>query len=152
MSRISVCRHVDFEAAHMLEGYVGGCGSCHGHSYGLEIIISCPESSKKEGRFGFVLDFKELDKVIKENVPDHMFMFNENCKEGSVEYQIVQILKSNNLRTWGFTDVPSAENMVEELAFNFQRVFDLFYPDLQITVDELRLWETKNSHAIWKRG
>ncbi|MBO7212413.1 MAG: 6-carboxytetrahydropterin synthase [Methanobrevibacter sp.] len=152
MERISVCRNIEFEAAHMLEGYNGGCGSLHGHSYKISMIISCPENVRKNNDFGFVLDFKELNKVLNDNVPDHMFMYNKNNGEDTVEGQIVKILKQNNLRLWAFNNTPSAENMVKELAENFQQVFDNLYPEKDIKVDELRLWETTNSHSIWKRG
>lgn len=152
MERILVCRDAEFEAAHMLEGYDGGCGSLHGHSYKISMIISCPENVRKGNDFGFVLDFKNLDRIIKENVPDHMFMYNKNNDDSTVEGQVVKILKQNDLRLWAFNDAPSAENMVKELAVNFQQVFDNLYPEKDIKVEELRLWETTNSHSIWKRG
>ena len=147
---IEVVRHIEFEAAHMLSGYDGGCGSLHGHSYKLELTITCPESVRTHNSFGFIIDFKNLNKILKDNVPDHMFMYNKNTAVDSAEGQIVSILKKNNLNVWSFSDYPSAENMSKELALNFQSVFDSTYPELQLKVTELRLWETTNSFAIWK--
>ena len=147
---IEVVRHIEFEAAHMLSGYDGGCGSLHGHSYKLELTIMCPESVRTHNSFGFIMDFKNLNKILKDNVPDHMFMYNKNTAADSAEGQIVSILKKNNLNVWAFSDYPSAENMSKELALNFQSVFDSTYPELQLKVTELRLWETTNSFAIWK--
>ena len=147
---IEVVRHIEFEAAHMLSGYDGGCGSLHGHSYKLELTITCPESVRTHNSFGFIIDFKNLNKILKDNVPDHMFMYNKNTAVDSAEGQIVSILKKNNLNVWAFSDYPSAENMSKELALNFQSVFDSTYPELQLKVTELRLWETTNSFAIWK--
>lgn len=147
---ICVTRCIEFEAAHMLLGYNGPCGSLHGHSYKLEVTITCPESVRDCNSFGFVMDFKNLNKILKENVPDHMFMYNKNTAIDSVEGQIVSILKSNNLKVWGFDGFPSAENMSKELAFNFQLIFDTTYPELQLKVVELKLWETTNSFATWK--
>ena len=151
MGKIYVTRHVEFEAAHMLNGYDGGCGSLHGHSYALELTISCPEYIRETNNYGFVMDFKNLNKILKENVPDHMYMYNKNVPKDSVEYQIATILKNNNLRVWEFNDSPSAENMSKELAINFQSIFDMDYPELQMEVVELKLWETTNSHATWKK-
>lgn len=146
-----VTRHCEFEAAHMLSGYDGGCGSLHGHSYKLELTISCPEDVRNRRRFGFVLDFKHLDNLIKNNIPDHMFMYNKNSPTTSVEYQIATLLKNNNLRVWEFDNAPSAENMCKELAINFQRIFDENYLDLKLNVVELKLWETANSFATWRK-
>lgn len=146
---IEVTRHVEFEAAHMLSGYQGGCGSLHGHSYALELTISCPESVRTQNSFGFVMDFKNLNKILKDNIPDHMFMFNKSVNKDSVEYKIATLLKENNLNVWEFNDYPSAENMSVELANNFQTIFNTQFPELQITVTKLELWETTNSHATW---
>ena len=151
MGKIYVTRHVEFEAAHMLLGYNGGCGSLHGHSYKLELTISCPESIRNTNAYGFVMDFKNLNKILKDNVPDHMYMYNKNAPTDSVEYQIANILKTNNLRVWEFNDFPSAENMSKELAINFQSILDMDYPELKMEVVELKLWETTNSHATWKK-
>lgn len=150
MGKIEVTRHIEFEAAHMLLGYDGGCGSIHGHSYAIELTITCPESIRSNNAFGFVTDFKNLNKILKDNVPDHMFMYNKNAPKDSVEYQVATVLKTNNLRVWEFNDYPSAENMSKELATNFQTIFDTKYPELHIKVVELKLWETTNSHATWK--
>jgi hypothetical protein len=95
------------------------------------------------------MDFKNLNKIIKDNVPDHYFMYNKNADNNSVEIQVVNILKANNLRVWEFNDYPSAENMSCELAHKFQTVFDTMYSDCKIIVTKLQLWETTNSEATW---
>lgn len=149
MSRICVTRHIEFEAAHMLTGYNGPCGSLHGHSYKLEVTITCPESIRTQNDFGFVTDFKDLNKILKENVPDHYFMYNKNAAEGSVELTIANLLKVNGLNTWEFDGYPSAENMARELALNFQKILDDTYSSMQMKVTTLKLWETTDSHATW---
>ena len=149
MSRICVTRHIEFEAAHMLTGYNGPCGSLHGHSYKLEVTITCPESIRTQNDFGFVTDFKNLNKILKENVPDHYFMYNKNATEGSVELTIANLLKTNGLNTWEFDGYPSAENMARELALNFQKILDDTYSSMQMKVTMLKLWETTDSHATW---
>lgn len=149
MSRICVTRHIEFEAAHMLTGYNGPCGSLHGHSYKLEVTITCPEFIRTQNDFGFVTDFKNLNKILKENVPDHYFMYNKNATEGSVELTIANLLKANGLNTWEFDGYPSAENMARELALNFQKILDDTYSSMQMKVTMLKLWETTDSHATW---
>ena len=146
---ISVTRHVEFEAAHMLSGYDGGCGSLHGHSYKLEVTLACSESERLKHNFGFVMDFKNLNRILKDNVPDHMFMYDETQGPDTPEGQIVKILKDNGLRTWAFPGSPSAENMSGVLARTIQSAIDREFPGSGMLVTKLKLWETTNSYAIW---
>lgn len=146
LGQTCVTRHVDFEAAHLLEGYDGRCGSLHGHSYGMEVTVSCPDCIRKKHDFGFVMDFKKLDKILDEYIPDHCFVTNTNNGPGTADYEIAKIVESNGMRIFKMTNEPSAENMV-----------NLFATDLQIlvgeefTVEEIKLWETHGSHATWRR-
>lgn len=80
---IEVSKQFEFEAAHKLEGYANGavntCGWMHGHSYGL--IVTVVGTIKPET--GMVVDFKDLSKVVKENVIsklDHAYI-NGDCPE-----------------------------------------------------------------------
>lgn len=146
---VKVVRHVEFEAAHMLSGYDGGCGSLHGHSYKLEVTLTCPESERLKHDFGFVTDFKNLNRILKDNVPDHMFMYDVTKGLDTPEGQIVKILQDNGLRTWAFPGSSSAENMSGALAETIQRAIDKEFPNMGMLVTELKLWETTNSHAIW---
>ena len=142
---VLVNRHVEFEAAHMLFNYEGACRNLHGHSYALEVTIEGPQDDK----FGFVLDFKILDTIIKEVVPDHYFISNNTLPEDCPERQIVKILKANNMAVKEYKFEPSAENMVRNFAYEIQE--QLFKHNISADVVEVRLWETTNSHAIWKK-
>lgn len=147
MSQTMVTRHVEFEAAHLLEGYDGRCGSLHGHSYAMEVTVSCPDCIRKQHDFGFVMDFKKLDKILDEYIPDHCYITNMNNGPGTADYEISKIVESNGMRIFKMANEPSAENMI-----------NLFATDLQIlvgeefTVEEIKLWETTNSYATWRRG
>ncbi|WP_460693029.1 6-pyruvoyl trahydropterin synthase family protein [Mucilaginibacter puniceus] len=63
MIRITKIFH--FEMAHALDGYNGACRNIHGHSYELHVTIA---SVKAEDAYlhspGFIIDFKELKKII----------------------------------------------------------------------------------------
>jgi 6-pyruvoyltetrahydropterin/6-carboxytetrahydropterin synthase len=88
--KLTVSKTFRFEAAHSLPYYIGDCAKLHGHSYTLE--ISCKGEVDKET--GFVMDFKELKKIVQEKVIDlldHEFLNNvfknptaENCKVNSM--------------------------------------------------------------------
>ena len=145
MSNICVNRHVEFEAAHMLFEYNGACRNLHGHSYALEVTVEGPQ----DNNFGFVLDFKILDSILKDVIPDHYFISNKQLPENCPERQIVKILKNNNMAVMEYDFEPSAENMVKNFAKEIQE--QLYKHNISANVVEVKLWETTNSYAIWKK-
>lgn len=138
-SNITVTRHVEFEAAHMLDDYPGACANLHGHSYKLEVTVTGPRTNA----FGFVVDFKELNKILKEIVPDHAYIYNTNS-ESEIELGIAELLLNNGNSVWAIPCTASAENMSEILAEQIQEELGSEY-----SVTELKLWETTNSYATW---
>lgn len=61
-----------FEAAHNLTDYEGDCEKLHGHSYHLEVTIK-----GEVGRNGFVKDFKDIERTVREKVIsklDHSYL------------------------------------------------------------------------------
>ena len=150
MSR-RVTRHVEFETAHLLEGYNGRCSRLHGHSYALEITV-CGEATKSDAvayrnsqEFGFCMDFKALDQILNDVVPDHLFVANEqNLVPGKLENDIVEVLKKHNCAYELMPCAPSAENMVDWIVRNVQ---DRLPKGLAVV--EAKLWETADSYASW---
>ena len=149
--RVSVTRHVEFEAAHFLQDYVGKCGSLHGHSYKLEVTVSCPESIRKQNNFNFVMDFKKLDKILNDYIPDHAFITNVSNGVGTADYDIAEVVQSYNMRIFKMDKAPSAENMVKVFAVELQMLIDNEFPNMNYTVDKINLWETTDSHSTWER-
>lgn len=150
-NRTSVTRHVEFEAAHLLQGYDGRCGSLHGHSYSLEVTVSCPKQERMNNDFNFVMDFKKLDKILDDYIPDHCFITNISNGVDTPEGQIAKIVEDNGMRIFKMTNPPSAENMGELFAIDLQIILDNEFKGKDYTVDELKLWETTNSHSTWRR-
>ena len=149
--RVSVTRHVEFEAAHLLTGYDGPCQNLHGHSYKLEVTISCPEYDRENNSFNFVIDFSKVNKLLKDYVPDHTFVVNTltcDCAEA----EIYKVLQKYNLRIFEMDRSPSAENMVKVFAKDIQQILEKEFPSIECTVDRLCLWETRDSFATWTRG
>ncbi|WP_295722388.1 6-carboxytetrahydropterin synthase [uncultured Methanobrevibacter sp.] len=67
-----------FSAAHLIPTHET-CGCIHGHSYFVDIEIE----GEKEGKFDFVVDFKDIKPIVNElcNSLDHKFLipiFNDN--------------------------------------------------------------------------
>lgn len=145
MSKGSVTKHIEFEAAHMLYNYEGACRNLHGHSYKMEVEVT----GSKNNDFGFILDFKILNSVLKEVIPDHMFITNTTLPDDCPERQIASILKANGMAIREYNFAPSAENMVENFAKEIQQKLD--EKGISVEVTEVKLWETTNSHAIWRK-
>ena len=143
-----VTRHIEFEAAHLLEGYNGRCGSLHGHSYALEVTVSISEDARNQHDFGFVMDFKKLDSILDDYVPAHCFITNINNGPDTVDGSIAKIVELNNLRIFKMEGAPSAENMVNMFAKDLQKILQ----SSGFIVEEVKLWETTNSYASWRRG
>ena len=141
-----VTKHIEFETAHLLPGYDGGCGNLHGHSYKLEVTVEGPQ---KAG-WGMVIDFKKLKKAMEEIVPDHMYIYNGN-DFSEVERDIVEVLQKHDLKYQGYYFDTTAENMVTYFAEAIEASLrnNYGYPDVKVV--EAKLWETRDSYATYKR-
>jgi 6-pyruvoyltetrahydropterin/6-carboxytetrahydropterin synthase len=62
---MTVGKEFVFHAAHNLTGYKGKCEKLHGHSYRLRVAVEGPVSDD-----GMVMDFAEIDRVVRERVID----------------------------------------------------------------------------------
>jgi 6-pyruvoyltetrahydropterin/6-carboxytetrahydropterin synthase len=56
----------DFDAAHRIRGHPGKCAYLHGHTYRLEVTVSASGLD----RMGMVMDFDDLDRVVRKAVLD----------------------------------------------------------------------------------
>lgn len=141
-----VTRHEEFETAHLLPGYDGPCGNLHGHSYKIEVTLEGPQNKP----FDMVMDFKDLKKAIKEIVPDHRFVFN-GANPSEVEKDLVAVLDKYGLKYVAYPFDTTAENMVGYFAEMIESyiINELGIKDVKVV--EVKLWETSNSYATWKR-
>jgi 6-pyruvoyltetrahydropterin/6-carboxytetrahydropterin synthase len=62
---VTICREYDFDAAHRLEWHPGACRRLHGHTYTLELSVAGHLDER-----GVVMDFAELDQVVRSQVLD----------------------------------------------------------------------------------
>ncbi|MGM9543548.1 MAG: 6-pyruvoyl trahydropterin synthase family protein [Romboutsia timonensis] len=139
-----ITRHEEFETAHLLPGYDGGCGNLHGHSYKIEVTVE----GKQDQPFDMVMDFKDLKKAIKEVIPDHRFVYYDGDE---ISCKIAKILDEYNLKYVRYPFYTTAENMVgyfAELIDNYIKN-ELGYKNVDVV--EVKLWETTNSYATWKK-
>ena len=82
MSMIRITKKFDFETGHALYGYDGKCKNIHGHSYKLFVTVQgTPITDTTHVKYGMVIDFTDLKKIVKEEIVDkfdHATVFNKN--------------------------------------------------------------------------
>lgn len=137
-----MCRHEEFELAHLLDNYDGACAHPHGHTYKVEITV---EGVIDEAT-GMVMDFNQLKKVIKDVVPDHYFISDSRFDdEDSFQHRLRELFDEYGKRYKAWPFRPTAENMV--CYFAQQLKFKL--PE-NVFVVNIKLYETTNSYAEWR--
>ena len=144
MSNIRITKQFSFETGHALYGYDGKCKNVHGHSYKLSVtVIGSPITDRSNVKFGMVIDFSDLKKIVKEEIVDqfdHATVFNETTPH---------IELANELRERGHHVIlvdyqPTSENMVIDFAKKIKsRLPEVF------KLHSLKLQETDTSFAEW---
>ena len=144
MSNIRITKQFSFETGHALYGYDGKCKNVHGHSYKLSVtVIGKPIIDRSNVKFGMVIDFTDLKKIVKEEIVDqfdHATVFNETTPH----IELAKELKTRGHHVILVDYQPTSENMVIDFA---QRIKNRL-PE-GITLFSLKLQETDSSFAEW---
>ncbi len=144
MSNIRITKLFSFETGHALYGYDGKCRNVHGHSYKLSVtVIGTPIADRENVKFGMVIDFGDLKKIVKEEIVDvfdHATVFNKNTPHVEL---------ANELSTRGHNVLlvdyqPTSEMMVIDFASKIKQRLPQ-----DITLFALKLQETDTSFAEW---
>lgn len=122
-SIVHVTKEMTFDSCHNLLEYEGACANLHGHTYKIQVTFSgyCDER-------GFVVDFKDIKKIMKESVvdkADHNYLnklmaFNTTAENMACYYYDVLTVAVNNLYKG------------------------------RVNVESVKLWETPTSFAEYK--
>lgn len=144
MSNIRITKQFSFETGHALYGYDGKCKNVHGHSYKLSVtVIGQPISDNSNVKFGMVIDFSDLKKIVKEEVVDvfdHATVFNKNTPH----VELAAELENRGHHVILVDYQPTSENMVTD----FARKIKNRLPET-IKLHSLKLQETDTSFAEW---
>jgi len=119
---LTVCKRFTFEAAHSLPDYPGSCADRHGHSYKLFIEVRGGTDECLESYPGMVIDFRELTRIVKKEV-----------------LSVVDHCDLNDI-----VAISTAENLVEWIR-------DWLLPYFNESLVRIRLYETEDSYAEWRR-
>ena len=144
MSNIRITKQFSFETGHALYGYDGKCKNVHGHSYKLSVtVIGKPILDRSNVKFGMVIDFTDLKKIVKEEIVDqfdHATVFNETTPH----IELANELKTRGHHVISVDYQPTSEYMVTDFA---QRIKNRL-PE-GIALFSLKLQETETSFAEW---
>ena len=144
MSNIRITKQFSFETGHALYGYDGKCKNVHGHSYKLSVtVIGEPISDNSNVKFGMVIDFSDLKKIVKEEIVDqfdHATVFNKNTPH----VELAKELSNRGHHVILVDYQPTSENMVIDFA---QKIKNRLPADIKL--HSLKLQETDTSFAEW---
>ncbi|WP_440068629.1 6-pyruvoyl trahydropterin synthase family protein [Tenacibaculum discolor] len=144
MSKIRITKQFTFETGHALYGYDGKCKNVHGHSYKLSVtVIGSPITDMSNVKYGMVIDFGDLKKIVKEDIVDvfdHATVFNKNTPH----VELAQELKNRGHHVILVDYQPTSEMMVIDFAKKIQRRL----PE-NIKLHAIKLQETDTSFAEW---
>lgn len=144
MSKVRITKQFTFETGHALYGHDGKCKNIHGHSYKLSVtILGKPLGDSKSSKFGMIMDFSDLKKIVKEEIVnplDHATIFNKNTPH---------LQLANNLKSIGHKVVlvdyqPTSEMLVIDFA---KKIKKRLPGDIQLF--SLKLQETATCFAEW---
>ncbi len=144
MPKIRITKQFNFETGHALYGYDGKCRNVHGHSYKLAVtVIGTPIEDTDNVKYGMVIDFGDLKKIVKEEIVDvfdHATVFNQNTPH----IELAKELKERGHHVILVDYQPTSENMVIDFANKIKRRLPH-----GIDLYALRLQETESSYAEW---
>ena len=144
MSKIRITKKFTFETGHALFGHDGKCKNIHGHSYSLFVtVLGRPISESNNPKFGMVMDFSDLKKIVKEEIVnpyDHATVFNKN----SPHLELANDLKKRGHKIVLVEYQPTSEMLVIDFA---EKIKSLLPKNIELY--SLKLQETATCYAEW---
>lgn len=144
MNQIRITKSFTFETGHALYGYDGKCKNVHGHSYKLSVtVIGTPITDTNHVKYGMVIDFGDLKKIVKEEIVDifdHATVFNQNTPHVELAKELMD--RGHHVLLVSYQ--PTSENMVIDFA---QKIKSRLPQNIQL--HSLKLQETETSFAEW---
>ncbi len=144
MAKIRLTKIFHFDTGHALAGYDGKCRNVHGHSYTLEVtVIGEPITNPDNVKFGMVIDFGDLKKIVKKYVIDdydHALVLNKHTAYKEIGDFLIE--RGHHILLVDFQ--PTGEMMIQDMAARIMP----HLPD-NMRLHHLRLYETGTSYAEW---
>ncbi|MDR3514165.1 MAG: 6-carboxytetrahydropterin synthase [Caulobacteraceae bacterium] len=145
LDTVSIWRRFEWDSAHRIAGHEGACKAIHGHRYAAELELGGVEPD----RLGRVIDFGVVKRVVGDWILanlDHTAIFDRRDADPRVG-AVVALNAEMGKPAYFLDGPPTAERIVLELS----RVLGPMLAELGVTLLSIRLWETPNCSAVWRR-
>lgn len=141
---IRITKEFRFETGHALPGYDGLCRNVHGHSYHLSVtLIGQPISDPSHVKYGMVIDFSDLKKIVNEEIVDpfdHATVLNVDSEHKA----LADTMEAQGHKVIRVTYQPTSEMML----FDFVEKIQKRLPE-HLKLTSLKLRETATAYAEW---
>ena len=124
-------------------GYDGKCKNIHGHNYKLFAYYWETNKNKSDVKFGMVMDFDDLKKIVKSEIInefDHSVIFNKNSPHKELADELIKNGHKVILANYQPT--------IEEMIVDFAKRISSKLP-AEIKLHSLKLEETETSYSEW---
>lgn len=111
-------------------------------NYTVEVSVTRPGEDDK-----FVMEFSDLQKVLKSIVPDKKFLFGPFLSKKDEE--LMQVMKDLGVPTASYMFDVSAETLCEDIALQLSNELEFDYPGVQLL--EVKLRENSDSFVVWHK-
>jgi 6-pyruvoyltetrahydropterin/6-carboxytetrahydropterin synthase len=143
MANIRVTKYYDFEMAHALWNYDGLCKNIHGHTYKLYVtVIGQPISDPDNKKFGMVIDFGDLKRIVKTEIVDkfdHSMVIYKDAPHNKL-LELNEMYERHHVLDFQ----PTCENLV----VHFAEIIIPLLPE-GVKLKNVKLYETVSSSAEW---
>lgn len=142
MTAIVVTKEFTFDSAHQLVGHDGKCANLHGHTYRVEVALKNEVireedvASKNGAKTGFVIDFTDLKKIVKDELIDRL----DHAFIAKGDEPALKALQESGSKVVVLGFRSTCENMAMYMV-HWMRQRDL-------PVHYVRVWETPTGSAI----
>ncbi|MGB0375587.1 MAG: 6-pyruvoyl trahydropterin synthase family protein [Flavobacteriaceae bacterium] len=141
---IRLTKEFRFETGHALPGYDGLCRNVHGHSYHLSVtLIGQPISDPSHVKYGMVIDFSDLKKIVNEEIVDpfdHATVLNVDSEHKA----LADTMEAQGHKVIRVTYQPTSEMML----FDFVEKIQKRLPE-HLKLASIKLRETATAYAEW---
>ena len=142
----SITKTYWFSAAHMLVGHPK-CGRMHGHNYRVDVTVAAAlhSGSRVKARHNWVMDFADLDLVVKPILErfDHKFIATQADELGEPGWKVSVVARTRDV-VFAETLDSTAESLAEWFGYEIGMKLG---PSPHLT--EVTVWETPKSRATW---
>jgi 6-pyruvoyltetrahydropterin/6-carboxytetrahydropterin synthase len=143
---LSVTRRFEWDSMHRIPNHESVCRAFHGHRYAAEIVCAAPALDQVGRIIDFSLIKQEIGSWIDRNF-DHTAILQRDDDDPAIR-AIVATNAGVGKPVYFLDGPPTVENIVQELA---RHATALMAP-YNITVEQIRIWETPNCSTTWTRA